>query len=113
MTICGVGELTAMEHVDQMQHKAHAQAQVNHTQAGAGHVCTNGPCKQVQVMRERLFLLHNRTDLWYRIALKETPYVVRCRHKAFGIIWCAELLVKKKEREESVCMCMRIYMCDM
>ena len=63
----------------------------------------------VSVMyRERLFLLHNCTDLWCRI----TPYGLRCRYKAFRIIWRADLLVKKKERDESMCMCMRIYMCD-
>ena len=45
------GEITVMENVDQIQHKAHAQAQVYHTQAGAGHARTNGPCKQVQVTR--------------------------------------------------------------
>jgi len=36
--------------------------------------------------RERLFLLHNRTDLRCRITLSETPYGVRCRHQAFRII---------------------------
>jgi len=46
-----VVELTAMEHVNQMQHKAHAQAQVHHTQAGVGHARTNGQCKQVEVTR--------------------------------------------------------------
>jgi len=56
---------------------------------------------------------HIHTQKWYKIALYERHHGVRCRHKAFRIIWCAELLVKKKEREETMCMCMRIYMCDM
>jgi len=43
----GVVELTTMEHVDQMQDRAHTQAHVKHTQAGAGHARTNGPCKLV------------------------------------------------------------------
>jgi len=37
-TIYGVGKLTAIERVDQMQDKAHAQAQWEHTRAGAGLV---------------------------------------------------------------------------
>jgi len=44
-------ELTAMEHVDQMQDKAHGQGHVKHTQAGAEHARTNGPRKQVQGTR--------------------------------------------------------------
>jgi len=44
-TIYGVGKLTAIEHVDQMQNKAHAQGQGKHAQASAGHARTKGPHK--------------------------------------------------------------------
>jgi len=43
----GVVEITTMEHVDQMQDRAHAHAHVKHTLAGAGHARTNGPRKLV------------------------------------------------------------------
>ena len=33
--------------------------------------------------------------------------------RPFASLDAPELLVKKKEREESMCMCMRTYMCDM
>jgi len=38
-------KLTAIEHVDEMQDKAHTQAQGKHVQASAGHTRTKGPCK--------------------------------------------------------------------
>ena len=41
--IDGVGKLTAIENVDQMQDNAHAQAKGKHAQAGSGHARTNGP----------------------------------------------------------------------
>ena len=44
--------------------------------------------------------------------LEKTPRGVWCQHKAFLIIRCAELLVKKKEKEQSMRMCMRVYICD-
>jgi len=52
-------ELTAMEHVYQMQDKAHGQGHVKHTQAGAGHARTNGARKQVQCTRA--------SRLWVRV----------------------------------------------
>jgi len=51
MTVYGVGKLTAMEHVDEMQDKARGQGRVKQTQAGAGHAHTNGTRKQVQGTR--------------------------------------------------------------
>ena len=44
--------------------------------------------------------------------LEKTSRGVWCQHKAFLIIRCAELLVKKKETEQSMRMCMRVYICD-
>jgi len=38
-------KLTAIKHVDEMQDKAHTQAQGKHAQASAGHARTKGQCK--------------------------------------------------------------------
>ena len=74
------------------------------------------------LQRDRLFSFHNCPDLWSAIASRKHPietqchtrthtHTHRCRHKVFRIIWCADLLVKKKEREDGICMCACVCVC--
>jgi len=104
-----VVELTTMHHVDQMQHKVHAQAQVNHTQAGVRHAHTNGPCKHVQVIRAcRLCVrqgthkqVHNTRACMTRTSTTHVPACMRYLPRQTGWQTCNRGQVKRRQVQKT------------
>jgi len=79
-TIYGIEKLTVIEYVDQMQDKAHAQAQGKHAQTSAGHARTKGPCKHTT--RTRRHGLSVKTNMLTNAQTRSSYAQAWCKARA-------------------------------